>query len=472
MSQVTGDFSQGNIRSIILKLGIPIVAAEFVHIFYNLVDRMYIGHMPGTGTAALTGVGIVFPLITFINSFAELFGVGGAPLSAIARGEKDNEKAERIMETSFSALVLIGTLLTLVLLCFAPLLVRLMGGEKEAGVHALAYFRVYALGTVPVLLCLGMNPFINSLGFSRTGMLTVVIGAVLNTILDPILIYAFHLGVTGAAIATVISQTISAGWVILFLTSSRPPLKIRRLHISLSCLKPIMKLGITGFTFKTTTSITQAVVNLTLRKWGGVLSMFFVSAASIINSLREVINLPVLGMTQGAEAVMSFNYGAKKYDRVLDTIRFIFSLSLSVNTAIWGLLMIFPQIFISIFTSDGQAFVLRNLSVHGHADDGPAYLCRPESSPKGTPLFHVPKGDPRGSADSVSAVYRPRGLRCFCGRDALAAHRRQRMLCDDDPDRGAGAEKKSDLELSVILNDNEVHCEKREKNTENRNGVV
>lgn len=354
MSQVTGDFSQGNIRSIILKLGIPIVAAEFVHIFYNLVDRMYIGHMPGTGTAALTGVGIVFPLITFINSFAELFGVGGAPLSAIARGEKDNEKAERIMETSFSALVLIGTLLTLVLLCFAPLLVRLMGGEKEAGVHALAYFRVYALGTVPVLLCLGMNPFINSLGFSRTGMLTVVIGAVLNTILDPILIYAFHLGVTGAAIATVISQTISAGWVILFLTSSRPPLKIRRLHISLSCLKPIMKLGITGFTFKTTTSITQAVVNLTLRKWGGVLSMFFVSAASIINSLREVINLPVLGMTQGAEAVMSFNYGAKKYDRVLDTIRFIFSLSLSVNTAIWGLLMIFPQIFISIFTSDGQ----------------------------------------------------------------------------------------------------------------------
>ena len=219
MATYRGDFSQGKVSHNILRLGLPMMLAELVHVLYNIVDRMYIGHMPEDGTIALTGLGICFPLITLIGAFANLCSTGGATLSTIARGEKQDEKAERILGTAFTMLLIIAAVLTAVLYATAPVTLRLLGGDDETLPAALGYFRIYVLGTAPVLISLGMNPFINAQGFPRVGMMTVVIGAVLNIILDPIMIYTCGMGIRGAALATVISQTASALWALLFLRS-------------------------------------------------------------------------------------------------------------------------------------------------------------------------------------------------------------------------------------------------------------
>lgn len=334
------------------------MAAEFVNVLYNLVDRMYIGHLAETGTAALTGIGICFPLITLISAFASLCGTGGAPLLSIARGQGDDERAGRIQATSFTMLILIGLVLTLVLFPFAPALLRLLGGDDETLPFAVSYFRVYVLGSIPVLVTLGMNPFINAQGFSRVGMMTVIISAVINIVLDPIMIYVFDLGVTGAALATVIAQAAGAFWVFLFLRGKRPPLRITRLLIDREALKDIVRLGVTGFTFRMTNSVTQAIVNVTLKAWGGALSTLYVGAMSLITSIREFTSLPTSGITNGAQPVMGFNYGAKKYARVSDAIRFTFVCSLVVNLIIWGGVMLAPGLLLRIFTDDEQLIAL------------------------------------------------------------------------------------------------------------------
>ena len=334
------------------------MAAEFVNVLYNLVDRMYIGHLAETGTAALTGIGICFPLITLISAFASLCGTGGAPLLSIARGQGDGERAGRIQATSFTMLILIGLVLTLVLFPFAPALLRLLGGDDETLPFAVSYFRVYVLGSIPVLVTLGMNPFINAQGFSRVGMMTVIISAVINIVLDPIMIYVFDLGVTGAALATVIAQAAGAFWVFLFLRGKRPPLRITRLLIDREALKDIVRLGVTGFTFRMTNSVTQAIVNVTLKAWGGALSTLYVGAMSLITSIREFTSLPTSGITNGAQPVMGFNYGAKKYARVSDAIRFTFVCSLVVNLIIWGGVMLVPGLLLRIFTDDEQLITL------------------------------------------------------------------------------------------------------------------
>ena len=354
MASVTGDFSKGKVSMVILKLGLPMMLAELVHVLYNIVDRMYIGHMPEGGTLALTGLGICFPLITLIGAFANLFSTGGATLATIARGAKEDRKAERIMGTSFTMLLLIGLLLTGLLYLTAPVTLRWLGGDDETIPAAMGYFRIYVLGTVPVLISLGMNPFISAQGFPKIGMGTILIGAVLNIALDPLMIYTMNMGIRGAALATVVSQTASAIWALGFLRSRRAVLRLAGLHLDWNELKRIVSLGVTGFTFRVTNSITQAIVNIMLKTWGGPLSTIYVGAMSLINSLREIMSLPNSGIVMGGQSVMSYNYGAKLYPRVSKSIRFIFLSGLFVNIVMWLLVMIIPEPLIRIFTSDEQ----------------------------------------------------------------------------------------------------------------------
>ena len=361
MAAVKGDFSKGKVSSLIVKLGLPIMLAELVHVLYNIVDRMYIGHMSDIGTTALTGLGVCFPLITLIGAFANLCSTGGATLSTIARGEGDDRRAARIMETAFTFLLIIGGVLTVLLFVTAPWTLTLLGGDETSLPYALDYFRIYVAGTVPVLISLGMNAFINAQGFPRVGMVTVVLGAALNIVLDPLFIYAFDMGVKGAALATVLSQLASAVWVLRFLTGQKPPVRLRRLGIDTAQLKNVMKLGITGFTFKVTNSVTQAIVNVMLKAWGGPLSQLYIGAMSLINSMREIMSLPINGVSQGSQAVMSYNYGAKLYKRVSDSIRFFLLSGLTINGLMWVIAMFIPGFLIRIFTDDEE---LVKLTVH------------------------------------------------------------------------------------------------------------
>ncbi len=352
--RVQGDFSRGSVSGLILRLGLPVMLAELIHVLYNVVDRMYIGHMPEEGTLALTGLGVCFPLITLIGAFANLCSTGGATLATIARGEGNDPKAEKIMSSAFTLLLLIGLVLTVLLYALAPWALRLLGGDDTTLPFAVGYFRIYVLGSIPVLISLGMNAFINAQGFPKIGMLTVVIGAALNIVLDPLFIFTFGMGIRGAALATVLSQLVSALWVLSFLRSSRPPLRLRALCLDPGILLPILKLGVTGFTFRVTNSITQAIVNIMLRVWGGTLSTLYVGAMSLINSLREIMSLPVNGITAAGQNVMSYNHGAKQYRRVSDCIRFLFFCGLGVNTLMWALVLLIPGTLFSIFSSDQQ----------------------------------------------------------------------------------------------------------------------
>ncbi|MBQ6670805.1 MAG: MATE family efflux transporter [Firmicutes bacterium] len=349
-----GDFSQGSVLKTVFRLALPIMLAEIVHITYNIVDRLYIGRMPEVGTAALTGVGVAFPLISLITAFAQLFGTGGAPLSSIARGQGDNEKAGRIQQTSFTMMIIVGAAVTAIMFFGAPLFLSLLGGDEETLPYALAYFRIYVLGTIPVMISLGMNPFINNQGFTRTGMMTVLIGAALNIVLDPILIYNAGMGVKGAAVATVISQIASAVWVVIFLTGKRPIVRIRGLGVSGTDLKDILKLGSTGFMFKATNSITQAITNIVLKSWGGAMSTLYIGSMTIINSVREITMCPCNGIVSGATPVMSFNYGAGKPERVSQALGVMLWGSLIINFAFWSIMVFAPGWMFSIFTNNPE----------------------------------------------------------------------------------------------------------------------
>lgn len=361
VSSSKGDFSKGSVPYLILKLGLPIMLAEMVVVLYNIVDRAYIGHMGDRSTMAITGLGVCFPLITFISAFANLLSTGGTTLATIARGEKDDAKAERMLSTSFTLLLIIGSFLTVTLLALAPWLLELLGGDELSLPYAIGYFRIYVIGTIPVLISLGMNAFINAQGFPKIGMGTVILGAVLNIALDPLFIFTFDMGIRGAALATVLSQSASALLVVLFLMSKRPPLRLRRLLIDRKQLGGLLKLGATGFTFRVTTSFTQAIVNIMLKAWAGPLSTLYVGAMTLNNSIREVMSLPIGGVTAAGQNVMSYNYGAKKNRRVAECIKFIFVSGLLVNTLLWILMLLFPRPILGIFTNDTE---LIDLTVH------------------------------------------------------------------------------------------------------------
>lgn len=349
-----GDFSKGSIYSNMFRLALPIIMAELVQVTYNIVDRMYIGHIPGSGTQALTGIGIVLPFITIITAFSNLCSYGGATLAAIARGEKNDEKARFIMENAFTLLLISGAALMVFFYLFTGKLVLVMGADEVTAIYATQYFDIYLTGTIFVLISLGMNSYINMQGFSVIGMWTVLIGAILNILLDPLFIFVFNMGIRGAAIATVISQFFSSMWVLVFLTGKRVPVRLRRLRLNGATTAEIMKLGVSGFMFKATNSLTQGVVNATLRLYGGALGTLYIASMSIINSIREVLYQPVQGFIEGAKPVLSYNFGAKEIKRVDKSIGAMLKVSFIYNFAVWILLMTIPEVMIRIFTSDAD----------------------------------------------------------------------------------------------------------------------
>nr|WP_321305756.1 MATE family efflux transporter [uncultured Sphaerochaeta sp.] len=347
-----GDFSQGSIVAHLLRLALPVMMAEFVHVLYNIVDRMFLGHMPGTGSLALSGVGIVFPLVSLINAFAYLCGTGSAPLCAIARGKKKHEEAQAILDTAFSMLILIGALLIVILYPLTDIILLYFGADDVTLPFAADYFRYYLPGTIFILISTGLNPIINMQGNSFVGMGTVLIGAVLNIILDPILIFQFNLGIKGAAIASVISQFVSAVWVILFLTSKHSAVQLKRFTIQKELMIQIVKLGVTGFMFKITNSFTQVVCNITLRAYGGALGTLYIGSMSIINSIREIVGLPAQSITNSGQSIESYNYGGTHYSRVRRTIKLMLLLTFTFTTLSWLLIQLFPETLIAIFTDD------------------------------------------------------------------------------------------------------------------------
>lgn len=353
LAQMKNDFSQGSISGNILSLALPMTAAQLVNVLYSVVDRIYLGRLPGSGHLALTGLGITIPIVSIIMGLANLCGTGGAPLCSICRGQGDEEEAEHIMGNSFTLLIALGLAATAFFMVLKRPILYLFGASDATFPYADDYMTIYLCGTLFVMVSLGMNPFISSQGFGPTGMMTVVIGAVINIILDPVLIFVLHMGVKGAALATVVAQGISALWVLRFLTGRRAILRLRR-----SCLRldgrrtrRIVALGLSGFCMNMTNSLVQVVCNATLQSYGGDL---YVGIMTIINSLREVFFMPVHGLANGSQPVAGYNYGAGKYSRVRESIRFSCGLTVAYAGIFWAVAMACPGLLIRIFNDEPE----------------------------------------------------------------------------------------------------------------------
>ena len=333
----------------IIHMAVPMTVAQLINILYNVVDRMYLGRLPGH--LALTGLGLCLPIISILMGFANLCGMGGAPLCSIHRGRGETDEAERIMGNSFTLLLLFGLSLTGLCLAFRRPILYLFGASDLTFPYANDYLTIYILGTVFVMVGLGMNPFINSQGFSRMGMMTVTVGAVVNIVLDPVFIFGMDMGVRGAALATVISQGCSAVWVLRFLTGRRAILRLRlsALRLHAGRVKRILSLGSSGFAMSMTNSLVQVLCNATLQAWGGEL---YVGVMTVINSIREVISMPVQGITNGCQPVLGYNYGAGEYRRVRQGIRFTTALTMAYSLVVWLLVLLFPEFLIRIFNNE------------------------------------------------------------------------------------------------------------------------
>lgn len=347
----TTDFSKGKVWQNIVAQSIPLILAQLVQLLYNVVDRIYIGHMPGADSMALTGIGLVFPLTTLIAAFTFLFGTGGTPLFSIARGAGEEKRAEKILGNTFS--LLLGTSIVLFLFCYLlrrPIL-YLFGASDASYVYADAYLKIYLLGTSFTMLATGLNGFINAQGFPRIGMLTTLLGAVLNLALDPVFIFGLHMGVSGAALATVLSQLVSCAWVVRFLTGKKALYRIQKKHLRVSgkLTREIIALGMSGFIMQGTNCLVQVVCNATLKIYGGDL---YVGIMTVINSAREILSLPVSGITNGAQPVLGYNYGAKNYHKVRQGIRFTAVLGILYTLLAWLLVIMSPHLLLSVFTKD------------------------------------------------------------------------------------------------------------------------
>lgn len=349
------DFSRGSVVKNILGLAVPMTLAQLINVLYNVVDRIYIGRIPEHATLSLTGIGLSLPMITMVIAFANLFGMGGAPLCSIERGRGNLEEAEKIMGNSFTMLVIFGALLTALGLLFKKPLLYAFGASDSTYPFADAYITIYLLGSIFVMVGLGMNSFINSQGFGKVGMCTVLLGAVANIILDPIFIFGLGMGIRGTALATIISQFLSAVWIVRFLTGKRTILRLRPscLRLQWRRIRAIIGLGMSGFTMAITNCTVQIVCNAALQVFGGDL---YVGVMTVINSLREVASMPVQGVTNSAQPVMGFNYGAEEYGRVKKAIVFTSLFSIVYTTLAWAVLHGFPEFFIRIFNQD-QALI-------------------------------------------------------------------------------------------------------------------
>ncbi len=346
------DMGSGSIPKLMLNLAIPAVVAQLINMLYNIVDRIYIGHIPDAGASALTGVGLFLPILMMINAFAMLAGSGGAPRAAIAMGKKDMESARKILGNCFSVLMLFAVILTVAFYIFAPQLLRLFGASDVTLPYALSYARIYILGIVFVMIVMGLNPFITTQGFAKFSMITTVVGAVCNIILDPILIFGLQMGVRGAAIATVISQAISALWVLRFLRGPRTMLKLTLPDMKLEApiILPCLALGISTFVMLSTESFLNISFNSSLSRFGGDVA---VGAMTIISSCSQLVTLPLQGICQGGQPIMSYNFGAGKKERVKQAFRCQFLACTAYASLMWLLMLLFPQMFAGIFSSDG-----------------------------------------------------------------------------------------------------------------------
>lgn len=349
----TTNLGEGSIPSLLAKLAIPAVVAQVVNLLYNIVDRIYIGHIPEIGASALTGVGLFTPILMLINAFAMLAGSGGAPRAAIYMGKKDNNTAEKIVGNCFSFLMICAVFLTAVFYITAPKLLVLFGASSVTLSYAVSYARIYVLGSVFVLIVLGMNLFITTQGFAKISMLTTVIGAVINIILDPVFIFVLGMGVSGASLATVISQAVGAVWILRFLTGDKTILKLKmsNLRLKADIIGPCLALGISSFVMMSTESILSISFTSSLSKFGGDVA---VGAMTIITSTSQLILMPVQGICQGGQPIISFNYGANKNDRVKKAFFTQFKVCIIFTCVCWVIMMLFPQIFAGMFTSDAE----------------------------------------------------------------------------------------------------------------------
>lgn len=345
------DLGKDNVRHLLFVLAIPAITSQVVNVLYNMVDRMYIGHIDKVGSIALTGVGVCFPIIMIVSAFAFLVGIGGSPRASIYMGKKDNRMAEKILGNCFSALIITSLILTILLLYFHEPILYLFGASENTIMYASDYIRIYAVGTIFVQLTLGMNAFIAAQGFSKISMFTVLIGAVTNIVLDPIFIFVFGMGVKGAACATVISQALSAIWAIHFLLSNKSILRLRKenFKISFRILLPCIALGIAPFTMQSTESILILCMNSSLLKYGGDLA---VGAMAILSSVMQFAMLPLQGITQGGQPIISYNYGAANRIRVKEAVNLQLISCFIYAFTIFVLVECFPTIFIQIFTND------------------------------------------------------------------------------------------------------------------------
>ena len=353
MQNRNNHLAQGSVGKLLFKLALPAIVAQLVNLLYNLVDRIYIGHIPGTGDIALTGLGLCFPIIMIITAFSSLIGGGGAPRVAIAMGKGDNDGADRILGAGIWALAFLAILLTIVVEAFAAPLLTMFGASEATLPYALNYLRIYAAGTLFVMFALGLNPFITTQGFSRDAMLTVIIGAVCNIILDPIFIFALNMGVQGAALATILSQGISALYVLRFLTGKKSILRIRRQYLKpdMKILGPVLALGVSPFIMTATESAISIAFNSSLARYGGDIA---VGAMTIITSIMQLQMLPTQGLAQGAQPIMSYNYGAGNVDRVRKTYRLLIGCCVGYTMTFWLAVMLFPETFVRIFNNSPE----------------------------------------------------------------------------------------------------------------------
>ncbi|MDU5106279.1 MATE family efflux transporter [Clostridium sp.] len=349
MTKVKKNLGEGSVGRLLVSLAFPAIIAQLVNVLYNIVDRIFIGRMT-SGEIAMAGVGVAFPIIMIISAFSALIGMGGAPLAAIKMGEKDNDGAEKIISNSFSTLVIIGIICTVGFFIFKEKLLWAFGASESTIKYAVDYLSIYLIGTIFVQIALGMNSFINTQGFAKIGMMTVVIGAIINIILDPILIFTFNLGVKGAALATIFSQFVSAVWVLVFLFGRKSILKIRKEYLvpKFKVLLPITALGVSPFIMQATESLVLVSLNNKLQIYGGDLA---VGAMTIMSSIMQIVTLPLLGLSQGAQPIISYNFGAKKIERVKKTFKLLLSSCLVYTVLMWSALMIFPRFFVGIFNN-------------------------------------------------------------------------------------------------------------------------
>lgn len=339
------------VGKLLFKLAVPTVVAQLINMLYNIVDRIYIGHIPGDGSLALTGVGVCMPLIMLISAFAALVSSGGAPRASIFMGKKDEESANQILGNCFSLQIVVSVVLTVVLLLWNEELLLTFGASEKTVLYALQYMNIYAVGTIFVQLTLGMNTFITAQGFTKVSMMSVLIGAACNIVLDPIFIFVLHMGVRGAALATILSQAVSCVWVVSFLCGKRTQLHIRKENLRLrsKVILPCVILGLSTFVMQSSESIISVCFNSSLLRYGGDIA---VGAMTIMTSIMQFAMLPLQGLGQGAQPISSYNYGAGNAERVKKTFKLLLIASLTFSVTLWGAVMLVPEVFVSIFTPD------------------------------------------------------------------------------------------------------------------------